>query len=118
MAALVGEGPQYFEYKVEGLNQTAFFDISEAACQPFGFYHGYRVSTPRGGATVIGVKDGSLWVHVDHEQGATILPGNYEQLLGKNHVYNVLLIILRPGRNTDRRSAKCIRSRESRRLSC
>ncbi|KAH3760314.1 DUF544 family protein [Pelomyxa schiedti] len=70
-----------FPFKVIGGN-TENFDPSEAACLPFGFFHGYRVSTPRGNATVIGVKEGKLWFHVDGEQGATALDGDYEALLG------------------------------------
>mmetsp|Transcript_83789 Transcript_83789/g.236753 ORF Transcript_83789/g.236753 Transcript_83789/m.236753 type:complete len:3060 (-) Transcript_83789:463-9642(-) len=46
------------------------FDTSVEACSPFGLNAWERVRTPRGNATVIGVADRQLWLHVDGEGGA------------------------------------------------
>eukprot|EP01105_Mastigella_eilhardi_P026389 TRINITY_DN7602_c0_g1_i1.p1 TRINITY_DN7602_c0_g1~~TRINITY_DN7602_c0_g1_i1.p1 ORF type:complete len:433 (+),score=148.42 TRINITY_DN7602_c0_g1_i1:30-1301(+) len=69
-----------FEYN-DATGAQQLFDVSEAACARFGFFHGYRVATPRGGALVIGVREGALWMHVDGEKGASAFPGEYEALL-------------------------------------
>jgi hypothetical protein len=47
------------------------FDITEDVCRPFGFFHGERVQTPNGPATVIGVRSNNLWFHVDSDEGAS-----------------------------------------------
>ncbi|EFA80835.1 DUF544 family protein [Heterostelium album PN500] len=59
------------------------FDISEGACSKFGFFHGSRVTTPKGSATVIGVKDDNLWFHIDRDSGASFWDNgkDYEALL-------------------------------------
>ena len=51
--------------------ESAMFDISNSATQPFGFFYQDRVKTPRGLASVIGVKDKQLYFHVDGDAGAT-----------------------------------------------
>lgn len=53
---------------------TRTFDISRKACHRFGYYHGDRILVPHGinkEATVIGVYDRCLWVHIDGYDGAT-----------------------------------------------
>lgn len=53
--------------------KMAEFDISKKACHPFGFYHKDRVLVPyrEREATVIGVHEGVLWLHLDGSSGAT-----------------------------------------------
>lgn len=46
------------------------FDVSDAACRRFGLTARSRVRTPRGNATVIGLCEGVMWLHVDGERGA------------------------------------------------
>lgn len=47
------------------------FDISDEACRPFGFLHQDRVHSPNGPSTVVGVRDGRMWFHVDSDDGAS-----------------------------------------------
>eukprot|EP01112_Ceratiomyxa_fruticulosa_P010011 TRINITY_DN2627_c0_g1_i2.p1 TRINITY_DN2627_c0_g1~~TRINITY_DN2627_c0_g1_i2.p1 ORF type:complete len:215 (-),score=30.08 TRINITY_DN2627_c0_g1_i2:190-834(-) len=59
------------------------FLIDQESCQPFGFFSGERVRTPKGNATVIGVVRDFLWVHIDGENGASYWDNckSYEDLL-------------------------------------
>jgi hypothetical protein len=56
-------------YKTNSGN-AAEFDVSHDAQVPFGFFHGDRVRTPDGDATVVGVREDELWFHVDSDLGA------------------------------------------------
>ncbi|GAM25997.1 hypothetical protein SAMD00019534_091720 [Acytostelium subglobosum LB1] len=47
------------------------FDTSRQSCEKFGFFPGSRVKTPKGPATVIGVKENHLWFHLDSDKGAS-----------------------------------------------
>eukprot|EP01028_Stygiella_incarcerata_P006253 TRINITY_DN2562_c0_g1_i1.p1 TRINITY_DN2562_c0_g1~~TRINITY_DN2562_c0_g1_i1.p1 ORF type:complete len:2836 (-),score=859.97 TRINITY_DN2562_c0_g1_i1:92-8599(-) len=51
------------------------FDISREACESFGFLHNGRVLTSAGPATVVGVRDGELWFHIDGQPGASFWGG-------------------------------------------
>ncbi|MEA2091737.1 MAG: hypothetical protein U9O83_05160, partial [Campylobacterota bacterium] len=51
------------------------FDVSKEACEGFGFLHDGRVRTPDGPATVVGVRDGELWFHIDGQAGASFWGG-------------------------------------------
>jgi len=77
MTAVLGESQKKGEgitYKTnEG--QEVEFDVSREAHIPFGFFHGDRVRTPNGDATVVGVRDGELWFHVDEETGGSYWDG-------------------------------------------
>jgi len=64
------EEPFIIEHRTK-TGEILEFDISRAACSPFGFYYSDRVDTPRGPATVIGVRDDSLWFHIDCDKGAS-----------------------------------------------
>jgi len=59
------------------------FDTGISACEPFGFYSGYFVITPKGKAKVIGVAQNCLWFHVEGDSGASFWDNckNYEDLL-------------------------------------
>merc|ERR1719502_1956124 len=46
------------------------FDTSPERCSAFGLQAWERVRTPRGNATVVGVANEQLWLHVDGERGA------------------------------------------------
>jgi hypothetical protein len=46
------------------------FDTSHEKCGAFGLQAWERVRTPRGNATVVGVANDQLWLHVDGESGA------------------------------------------------
>lgn len=58
------------KYKARG-GELLTFDTSKCACFPFGFLHNDRVHTTKGDATVVGVRNGTLWFHVDGEKGAS-----------------------------------------------
>eukprot|EP01132_Coremiostelium_polycephalum_P006652 gene6652-8230_t len=47
------------------------FDTSEQSCKVFGFFAGSRVTTPKGNASVIGVRSNNLWFHIDGDKGAS-----------------------------------------------
>eukprot|EP01063_Lacrimia_lanifica_P038538 TRINITY_DN8221_c0_g1_i1.p2 TRINITY_DN8221_c0_g1~~TRINITY_DN8221_c0_g1_i1.p2 ORF type:complete len:505 (+),score=198.69 TRINITY_DN8221_c0_g1_i1:85-1599(+) len=77
-----------FEY--QGPMGTYIFSCRREDTEPFGFHHGQRVKSTRGAlrsrcATVIGVLNGILWVHMDDDKTAT--PCSYctckEELLTK-----------------------------------
>ncbi|CUF04307.1 Hypothetical protein, putative [Bodo saltans] len=56
------------------------FDIAEEVMQPFGYQHGDRVLATWGvtrgrWSTVVGVRDGTLWVQDDGDHGASALIG-------------------------------------------
>ncbi|KAF2074305.1 hypothetical protein CYY_004399 [Polysphondylium violaceum] len=73
-----------FLYKAYN-GSTLEFDIAGDTCQKFGFFHGCRVQTPKGLASVIGVRDGNLWFHVDGDPGASYWDNgkDYEDLVFK-----------------------------------
>eukprot|EP01006_Ploeotia_vitrea_P014819 TRINITY_DN4060_c0_g1_i1.p1 TRINITY_DN4060_c0_g1~~TRINITY_DN4060_c0_g1_i1.p1 ORF type:complete len:573 (+),score=95.64 TRINITY_DN4060_c0_g1_i1:71-1789(+) len=56
----------------EGVPQQ--FDIAAPSCAPFGFFFQDKVKTPEGEATVIGLRDGQMWLHVDGQIGAKPFP--------------------------------------------
>ncbi|KAJ9460505.1 U-box domain-containing protein 37 [Diplonema papillatum] len=52
------------------------FNCTREATEPFSFYHGQRIRATRGAyrsrcATVIGVLNGALWIHLDGDKGAS-----------------------------------------------
>ncbi|EGG14548.1 DUF544 family protein [Cavenderia fasciculata] len=61
------------------------FDTSDEACEKFGFYPGSRVITPKGRGSVIGVREGNIWFHIDKDKGASYWDNatDYEALLFK-----------------------------------
>jgi len=85
------------EYKTR-TGRTRLFDISDEACDKFGFRHNERVTTPRGPATVIGIcinGNGfrNIWFHADCEKGAIYWDNgrDHHSLLhtvGIYHLYN------------------------------
>jgi len=59
-----------FTYK-DFWNNTLEFDISKETCGKFRFQHSDFINTPKkGGATVVGVHNNSLWVHYSTYKGA------------------------------------------------
>ena len=54
-------------------DEVGIFDVSDEACEKFGFHAGDRIKTPfeDSNATVIGVRDEHLWFHRDDRDGAT-----------------------------------------------
>ena len=54
-------------------DEVGIFDISDEACEKFGFHAGDRIKTPfeDSNATVIGVRDEHFWFHRDDRDGAT-----------------------------------------------
>eukprot|EP01027_Heterolobosea_sp_BB2_P001776 GEZU01002653.1.p1 GENE.GEZU01002653.1~~GEZU01002653.1.p1 ORF type:complete len:666 (-),score=185.23 GEZU01002653.1:313-2268(-) len=62
--------PILIEYRTKR-GEISTFDISEAACRKFGFYYMDRCHTPNGPATVIGVRGGWLWFHIDGDPGCS-----------------------------------------------
>jgi hypothetical protein len=64
------EGPIYIQYRAKSGDELSF-DISQKACEHFGFYHQDRVETPKGAATVVGVREGCMWFHIDGDRGAS-----------------------------------------------
>lgn len=79
----VNNQPHILEY-ITKTEEVYTFDISTETCSQYGFFHGDRVQTPRGPATIIGIHDYHVWFHIDGDRGASFWDGyrSYEQLLG------------------------------------
>jgi len=76
--------PPTFIYHMTKSGEKYRFDISRSALQHFGFFYGQRVNTVKGHGTVVGVKDGFWWIHLDIDGGASYWDNchSYEDLLG------------------------------------
>lgn len=77
--------PMTQKEKSEGMRQYLlttgildWFDSSKEACKPFGFCSDDKVKTPKGPAYVVGVKDSSLYFHVEGNFGAEYW-GSYKE---------------------------------------
>lgn len=62
--------PLLIEYRAKN-GDILVFDIGGTAITPFGFSYADRVSTPKGPATVIGIREGCMWFHCDCDSGAS-----------------------------------------------
>lgn len=65
------------------------FVTDDEALKEFGIFHGEKLTSPRGEATIIGIIENSiekkLWAHYDDKIGAEQLPCFcYEELIGRN----------------------------------
>ena len=74
VAAIDDAHRKAFEY--EGPMGTYTFNCTREATERYGFHHGQRVRATKGAyrsrcATVIGVHNGALWVHIDGDNGAS-----------------------------------------------
>lgn len=63
-------GDLLFEYKAKN-GDILSFDMSQTICKPFGFYYSDRVMTPKGPASVVGIREGCMWFHIDGDTGAS-----------------------------------------------
>jgi len=74
-------GPSVFLYKMAN-GSDATFDASYEACSPFGLLHGQTVKSHRypeiGVGTVIGVRNGYIWIHLEKNVGATYRRDNWQ----------------------------------------
>jgi hypothetical protein len=69
------------EYRAKN-GEILVYDIGSGALKPFGFNYADRVDTPKGPASVIGVREGCMWFHCDCDLGASFWDNgkSYEDL--------------------------------------
>jgi len=83
------EEPLLIEYRAKD-GQILLYDISTQILIPYGYNYADRVSTPKGPATVIGVRDTCLWFHIDGDPGASFWDdGKDFQSLRKNGICSI-----------------------------